>query len=606
MTKQLLIIFSLLLGAYFTQAQDHIITLSGLSFSPSDLTINVGETVQWQNNGGTHNVNGSLATYPSNPEGFSSGSAAPAPWTFDHTFTLPGTYEYRCDPHFLANMIGTITVVEPSAYPEYDISTVTTVDAEGIPDSIDVECQLQGLVYGVDFRGGNGVQFVMNDNTGGIVVFSFDYNSYEVSEGDEIIVQGTIDQYNGLAQIAVDTILVQSSGNTLSDPVVVTELTEETEGELIRINGVTLVNPSQWTGSGSGFNVDLTDGTNNFSARIDNDCELFGLGAPSGEFDLIGLGWQFDNSSPYTSGYQFYPRYADDLIGGTINPTTYPPYDIGLVTTIDGNGDVDSIDVKCELQGIVHSGDLNGGGAIQLFFIDNTGGISMYSGDDFGYTVNPGDEIVVRGTIVTFNCLTQIDPDTLWKVSSDNSLFAPTVVTGPMTEAHEGEYLQFDNLTLVDPVQWTGSGSGFNVEVTDGTNTWEMRIDNDVDLYGLSAPVGTFTAIGLGSQFDNDGTCNDGYQFLPRSVEDIISTSVNDRVLDLKIRVFPNPAGDYLFVDTDAEVDTWSISDLYGKQLMQWERTPSNGFDISTLAAGMYLLHAHVDGGIATRKFVVR
>ncbi|MBK8493479.1 MAG: hypothetical protein IPL49_22060 [Saprospirales bacterium] len=28
-------------------------------------------------------------------------------------------------------MTGTITVVEPSSYPEYDIATVTTVDADG-------------------------------------------------------------------------------------------------------------------------------------------------------------------------------------------------------------------------------------------------------------------------------------------------------------------------------------------------------------------------------------------------------------------------------------------------------------------------------------------
>ena len=40
---------------------------------------------------------------------------------------------------------------------------------------------------------------------------------------------------------------------------------------------------------------------------------------------------------------------------------------------------------------------------------------------------------------------TQIDPDTLWLVSSDNSLYAPQVVTSPMTEAQEGEFLQFNN-----------------------------------------------------------------------------------------------------------------------------------------------------------------
>lgn len=605
MKKSLLFFLSLLLVSLSVQAQDYTITASGLSFSPNNLTINVGETVQWQNTSGTHNVNGSLATYPSNPEGFFSGSPAPAPWTYSFTFNTPGTYNYQCDLHVGAGMVGTITVVEPSNYPAYDIATVTSVDADGVVDSLGVVCQVQGIVYGVDFRGGNGVQFVMNDNTGGIVVFNTAANYYTVTEGDEIIVQGTIEQFNGLAEINPDTILFVSAGNALEDPTVVTVFDESIEAELVRINGVHLVDPGQWTGTGSGFNVDLTDDVNNYSIRIDNDCSLYGTSAPSGTFDLIGLGWQFDSSSPYTDGYQIYPRYIADLIGGTINPTTYPPYDIGVVSTVDAAGNVDSLNVKCQLQGIVTSGDLNGGGSIQFFFQDNTGGISLYSSDDFGYTVNVGDEIIVRGTIVTFSCLTQVTPDTLWLVSSGNPLFAPQVVTSPMTEAQEGEYLQFNNLSVVDPGQWTGAGSGFNVDVTDGVNTWQMRIDNDVDLYSLPAPTGTFNALGLGSQFDSDGTCDSGYQFLPRSVEDIISTGVNDRLFDLPIRVYPNPAQRQLFVQTDEAVEHWTVFDLFGKQLLHWDGTPANGFDISGLQPGMYLMQARTEGKVGSRKFVV-
>ncbi|MBK8493478.1 MAG: hypothetical protein IPL49_22055 [Saprospirales bacterium] len=69
-------------------------------------------------------------------------------------------------------------------------------------------------------------------------------------------------------------ILFVSAGNTLEDPTVVTSFDESTEGELVRINGVHLVDPGQWTGSGPGFNVDLTDDVNNYSVRIDNDCTL--------------------------------------------------------------------------------------------------------------------------------------------------------------------------------------------------------------------------------------------------------------------------------------------------------------------------------------------
>ena len=42
-----------------------------------------------------------------------------------------------------------------------------------------------------------------------------------------------------------------------------------------------------------------------------------GSPAPPATFDVMGILTQFDNSSPYTSGYQITPRYASDIIRGT-------------------------------------------------------------------------------------------------------------------------------------------------------------------------------------------------------------------------------------------------------------------------------------------------
>ena len=81
----------------------------GNAFSPSNLTITVGDDVTWINTAGNHNVNGTQVTYPANPDYFGNG-VAPAPWTLQHTFTIPGTYNYRCDPHVGIGMIGTIVV----------------------------------------------------------------------------------------------------------------------------------------------------------------------------------------------------------------------------------------------------------------------------------------------------------------------------------------------------------------------------------------------------------------------------------------------------------------------------------------------------------------
>ena len=109
--KKTLTLFITVLIAGFIQAQTtHNISVQSNSFTPSNLTIEVGDEVVWTNIGGSHNVNGTLATYPNNPEGF--GNNVGSGWTFSHTFTLPGTYDYRCDPHVNLGMIGVITVNE--------------------------------------------------------------------------------------------------------------------------------------------------------------------------------------------------------------------------------------------------------------------------------------------------------------------------------------------------------------------------------------------------------------------------------------------------------------------------------------------------------------
>ena len=95
MKKLLLFLFCIpFLG--ITQ-NSHTINTVGSTFSPSSLTVNVGDTVNWNNTGGSHNVNATQVTFPNNPEGF--GNSVGAGWTFQWIFTMAGTYDYQCDPH---------------------------------------------------------------------------------------------------------------------------------------------------------------------------------------------------------------------------------------------------------------------------------------------------------------------------------------------------------------------------------------------------------------------------------------------------------------------------------------------------------------------------
>ena len=114
--------------------------------------------------------------------------------------------------------------------------------------------------------------------------------SYTVMEGDPVRLIGSIGQFNGLTQMYPDSIAFISSNNTLPTPTVVTQLGENTESELVTFTSATLVDPSQWTGSGSGFNVDITNGRDTIAMRIDNDVDVYSQAAPTGAFDVTGIG----------------------------------------------------------------------------------------------------------------------------------------------------------------------------------------------------------------------------------------------------------------------------------------------------------------------------
>ncbi|MDZ4845513.1 MAG: lamin tail domain-containing protein [Chitinophagales bacterium] len=205
------------------------------------------------------------------------------------------------------------SIAPPS--PFYSIATVTAVDSVGVADSIGVQCRVSGVVYGINLRN-TGFQFTIQDGTGGIGVFSSSNTfGYTVEEGDSIVVSGVVEQFNGYTQMeSLDTIYEVGSG-ILLQPTNTTVLDESTESELVRINNLTLVNPSQWDNSNlNGFTVDVTNGTQTFELRIEEQVDLFNQNAPTSSFDVIGLGSQFDNSSPYTSGYQILPRYSADLL----------------------------------------------------------------------------------------------------------------------------------------------------------------------------------------------------------------------------------------------------------------------------------------------------
>ncbi len=79
-----------------------VVSMKSFAFDPLTLTVAVGTTVTWTNNDNVpHNVTADDGS-------FKSGSIA-AGDTFAYTFTVAGTYTYKCTIH-QPDMVGTIIV----------------------------------------------------------------------------------------------------------------------------------------------------------------------------------------------------------------------------------------------------------------------------------------------------------------------------------------------------------------------------------------------------------------------------------------------------------------------------------------------------------------
>src|SRR5690554_846333 len=205
---------------------------------------------------------------------------------------------------------------------EYTVSTigaVTGVDGNGVGTSVGQYVTLTGVIHCDDFRGSGYDLVLIDDNNDGITMFNTsDVDGYTPAEGDRITVLGQIGQYNGLIQISPATITLDASNETLQTPTSVSDLDETTESQYIQLDSVTLVNgETEWTGN---TNFDVTDGTTTFSVRVPNDASIAGTTIPNGPIRIIGVGKQFDSSSPFDSGYQIFPCSVTPLC--TVDVTT--------------------------------------------------------------------------------------------------------------------------------------------------------------------------------------------------------------------------------------------------------------------------------------------
>jgi hypothetical protein len=336
---------------------------------------------------------------------------------------------------------------------------------------------------------------------------------------------------------------------------------------------------------------------------------------------LSGSAVSYTSANNYCGEDQFSYRICDangcDTALVSITVKCYPQRSIASVTNENPDGTADSLNVNCSLTGTVYGVNLrpinNNQPALLFTIIDNSGnGIAVSSlGGTYDYTVTEGDIITVRGTIGQFNGMTEIRPDTIIKLSANNMLLNPAVVS-TLSEATESRLVSLELMYLVDPSEWTtGTGSsGFNVRAVSESNpsdTIQIRIDRDVETYNALPPqCQTFTLVGLGGQFDASNPYNSGYQILPRYNNDIkCNTGTQSADFSHAVQLAPNPAQHILYVYQSMPFDQMLVFNALG-QIMNTLENPDTleALSVEAYPPGVYFLRFEKDGKAWTTRFV--
>ena len=244
-----------------------------------------------------------------------------------------------------------------------------------------------------------------------------------------------------------------------------------------------------------------------------------------------------DVTTPYFTGnYRFSFLSGTNFTLDAVNPapifTVYgSPIPIAQAKINDADGIAINSGQLVTIRGIVTVGLQFGSPS---YLQDNSGGISIF-GSTFSNAVQIGDEVLVTGIITQFNGLNQLESPTLHSIISSNNSVEPMLAT-PLQlsgdgiggiENFEGRLVRL-NAVLVTELNGSSISNwaykNYRLTGSSANDTVEIRIDNNTQMIGMVAPAGVFDVVGVLSQYKTATPFIGGYQIMPRTPEDIIST----------------------------------------------------------------------------------
>jgi hypothetical protein len=157
---------------------------------------------------------------------------------------------------------------------------------------------------------------------------------------------------------------------------------------------------------------------------------------------------------------------------------------------------------------------------------DGTAGIACYG--SIVSSVQRGDSITATGVLFDFSGLLELSPTS--NVINHGPGVLPQAQIIPFSSANEtleAQLVRFDNLTFVQTGNFATGNS--TVQVSNGTSTFDVRVNGSTNIDGTAIPTGPISIVGLLGQF------NANYQIIPRNLLDIFPYVAPAREINVKV-----------------------------------------------------------------------
>lgn len=217
--------------------------------------------------------------------------------------------------------------------------------ADFVPDRLNQVVRIRGTVASIDFRGGNGIEYYVQDASAGVDLFNSGTNFGPFVIGDTIEAIGTVTQFFGLTELTVSSVsLIAHDAAPTPQPITLGQLSagggEAFEGRLVRVDGATIT--GTYPVSGSSKAVSIADATGTGQIFIDSDTDIDGTAKPGGTVSITGLLGQHATAAPLDNSYQIVPRFLADIVvtGGTGPALIASPATVTFPATAVGSASI--------------------------------------------------------------------------------------------------------------------------------------------------------------------------------------------------------------------------------------------------------------------------